>query len=168
MARTKTTAYHPARPPSAKTPREPEEKPSDSEEEPEDSTEAEDRGIIPQVISFTDSPMLLSPRVEPVADPKWQWAKNPSYPVHNFPVPPTSGILFCDVGVTKDPVPKVEQRVRYPPSKKSSFFLANSLFRSRLLRQEFPWSPLIFLFLYWLKNLGVMGGSCLCQRFVVR
>ena len=79
-----------------------------------------------------------------MADPKRQWAKNPSYPVRDFPAPPPSGILFSDVGMTKDLVPRAEQRIRYPLSEKPTFFLAYSLFRSRLLRQEFPWVPINF------------------------
>ena len=41
-------------------------------------------------------------------------------------------------------MPKVEQQVRYPLHEKPGFYLANSLFRSRLIHQEFPCVPMNF------------------------
>ena len=68
MGRTKTTpTYHACQPPT-KTQHEPEEKLLDTGEEVEDVAEMEDKSIIPKVVSFMDSPLLLVPRADPLAN----------------------------------------------------------------------------------------------------
>ncbi|KAJ1410976.1 Aminotransferase-like, plant mobile domain [Sesbania bispinosa] len=149
-------------------------RPAVSEQLPEGSslsaseTEEPSSDLIPRSVSFTTWVHLPPARVVPVDSSARKWVTDRDPPLRPFyPAPPSGDDFFRDSLVSKV-VHREEALLFNSFPDNPSHLLGPSLIRSRVRRQEFPWSAILFStrsLLYWL--LGRVGGSRFCERSTV-
>ncbi|KAJ1397785.1 Aminotransferase-like, plant mobile domain [Sesbania bispinosa] len=125
-------------------------RPAVSEQLPEGSsssafeTEDPSSDLIPRSVSFSTWVHLPPARVVPINSSVRKWVTGRDPPLRPFyPAPPSGDDFFKDSLVSKV-VRREEALLFYDLPDNPSHMLGPSLLRSRVRRQEFPWSTILF------------------------
>ncbi|KAJ1419767.1 Aminotransferase-like, plant mobile domain [Sesbania bispinosa] len=125
-------------------------RPSHSEQLPENSsssdTETEDSSseLIPCPVSFTTWSRLPPARVVPTDSSTRKWVTDRNPPLRPFRPAPASGDDFFKDSLVSKVVRREEALLFHNVPNTPTHLVGPSLLCSRVRRQEFPWSPILF------------------------